>query len=151
MNEKVKSVFRTAIEAVLFGNKFHIDFKERSMKVGDDYLLKNGKTDGLIDGKLCTKEEFVQGLEDYYHNYKHSIPSERSESKGKRYFRALKEEKLTDDDMLYGFPRDLAQVELEVFVLEQMVLGFQWPEDWGWFWQSGKDKDLVLLREWFEA
>jgi hypothetical protein len=47
-------------------------------------------------------------------------------------------------------PRDVAQAQLELYILCQLLLGMQWQEEWGkWFWQSPNDKDLVLLREWF--
>jgi hypothetical protein len=49
--------------------------------------------------------------------------------------------------MLYGVPRE--QVERD---LEQALQGFAMPEDAGsWFWQSEKDRDLVVLRSWTKA
>ena len=54
--------------------------------------------------------------------------------------------------MLYGERRDKAQIELELYVLCQILGGFKWnPEKMGrWFWQSKVDKDLVILRHWIE-
>ena len=79
-------------------------------------------------------------------------PSERSQSKSRRYFMALPESDLEDGDMLYGQHRDTAQFELEFYILCRIIGGFTWnPETMGkWFWQSEKDKDLVILRKWVE-
>ena len=51
--------------------------------------------------------------------------------------------------MLYGQHRDTAQFELEFYILCRIIGGFTWnPETMGkWFWQSEKDKDLVILRK----
>lgn len=95
---------------------------------------------------------FFSKVEELYRRYKHSIPSERSESTSRRYFMALPERELSDDDMLYGERRDKSQIELELFILSQLLGGFKWnPEKFGrWFWQSKEDKDLVILRQWVE-
>ena len=54
--------------------------------------------------------------------------------------------------MLYGERRDKSQIELELFILCQLLCGFKWnPEKFGqWFWQSKEDKELVILRQWVE-
>jgi hypothetical protein len=88
----------------------------------------------------------VATLESIYDRYKHSIPSEDTMHRTAR-FKALPESELTDEDMLYGEPRE--QVERE---LEQALRGFVLPDDAGtWFWQSKTDRDLVVLRRWAEV
>lgn len=78
-----------------------------------------------------------------YDTYKHSIPSEKTMGRVPR-FKALDESELSDDDMLYGVPREEAER-----ALEKAMRGFRMPEDAGsWFWQSKKDRDLVVLRSW---
>lgn len=148
--KKEKNIFDTALCSVIEGSKFHVDFKKRSVRIDGEYLVNEGKYEGELGGDLCTVDEFVYAVEDNYRIYKHSVPSERSESKGRKYFRALPESRLSDADMMYGVHRDVAQAQLELFVMVQILHGFQWPEEWGWFWQSESDPDLVLLREWFE-
>ena len=78
----------------------------------------------------------VYKRQELYRIYKHSVPSERSESKSCRYFMALPEKSLNDDAMLFGERRDKAQVELELYVLCQILGGIKWnPETMGkWFW-----------------
>lgn len=139
------------IEAVAEGAKWSVDFKSRSIKVDGKYLVENGKYNVVTGTERYPSDQFLWHVEKAYDLYKHSIPSERSESKGRKYFRALSERELADEDMMYGVPRDMAQAELEGFVLCSMLEGVTWDESWGkWFWQSPNDKDLVLLREWFE-
>lgn len=139
------------IEAVAEGAKWSVDFKSRSIKVDGKYLVENGKYNVVTGTERYPSDQFLWHVEKAYGLYKHSIPSERSESKGRKYFRALSERELADEDMMYGVPRDMAQAELEGFVLCSMLEGVTWDESWGkWFWQSPNDKDLVLLREWFE-
>lgn len=146
----MENLFDKAFFAVMDGAKFSVDLKTRTLKVGGEVLVENGKTDIPIGGVVDTPEMFLYNVEDNYRLYKHSVPSERSESKRKRYFIALPERELSDEDMLYGMPRDVAQAQLELYILCQLLLGMQWQEGWGkWFWQSPNDKDLVLLREWF--
>lgn len=138
-------------EAVADGAKWSVDFKSKSIKVNGAFLVENGKCNIVTGTEYYPPEQFLWHVEKAYDLYKHSIPSERSESKGRKYFRALSEKELSDEDMMYGVSRDMAQAELEGFVLCSMLEGVTWQESWGkWFWQSPNDKDLVLLREWFE-
>lgn len=139
------------IEAAAAGRKWNVDFKSRSAKIEGKYLVKDGMYNVVVGMDPYPPSEFIRHLEYLYQVYKHSMPSERSESKRKRYFKALAEHELDDSDMMYGVCRDMAQAELEGFVLGAMLEGLSWDESWGkWFWQSKNDPDLVLLREWFE-
>ncbi|MGN0043701.1 hypothetical protein [Alistipes indistinctus] len=148
----MSNIYQEAVEAVEEGAKFMIDFPSRSLKVGGKQIIQNGKCEGELGVEPCSEAEFLSRVEELYHAYKHSIPSERSESRSKRYFRALPERELSDEAMLYGLRRDRAQAELELYVLCQILSGLKWnPETMGrWFWQSKQDKDLVILRQWVE-
>ena len=100
---------------------------------------KERQTD-VPDGQLPVCSETIEQL---YDTYKHSIPSEKTMGRVSR-FKALPESELSDDDMLYGVSREEAER-----ALEKAMRGFRMPEDAGsWFWQSEKDKDLVVLRSW---
>ena len=87
----------------------------------------------------------IEELEAAYAVYKHSIPSERTMGRVPRFY-SLSESELSNDDMLYGVPREQAERELE-----KALAGFTMPEGAGWFWQSENDKDLVVLRSWTKA
>lgn len=146
------TIYQETIRAVESGTKFRIDFRHRSLKIGGRYVIRDGRYDGELGVPPLTEAEVLAKMEELYRRYKHSVPSERSEGRSRRYFRALPEKELDDGDMLYGERRDKAQAELELYLLCQILHGFRWnPETMGrWFWQSRKDRDLVILREWVE-
>ena len=147
-----KCIYQKAIQAVEGGASFKIDFRSRSLKLNGKPVIQDGKYEGELGVPCCNEDEFLANVEELYRIYKHSVPSERSESKSCRYFMALPEKSLNDDAMLFGERRDKAQIELELYVLCQILGGIKWnPETMGkWFWQSSEDKDLVILRNWIE-
>ena len=114
----------------------------RTSRAAYDTLVRSltfgGKTAGHTDGETTS----IEALEAAYEVYKHSIPSERTIHLTARFY-ALPVSELSDDDMLYGMPREQAERELE-----QALADFAYPEDAGWFWQSPNDPDLVVLRSW---
>ena len=140
---------------VMHGSKFYVNFMERSVRVDGKVVVKDGdfgednyekEGDFSLKGTLSTIEEL-------YNEYLHSIPSERSESHRKCYFRALNEKGLDDDDMMYGEPREVSRARLETYVLEAICRGWlYWDEGTmgTWFWQSKKHKSLIILRDWVE-
>ena len=145
-----ENLFDKAFMAVTEGAKFQVDFKNRSLKIDGQYWVKNGETDLDLDMLGGSSEDFLLHLEENFRIYSHSVPSERSEGKRRRYFNALPEWELSDEDMMYGIPREVAQAQLELYVLCRILQGLKWDESWGkWFWQSKNEPDLVLLREWF--
>lgn len=148
----MNNIYQETIQAVADGANFKIDFQSRSLKVNGKYIIQDGKYEGELGMPSCNEEEFLLNVEELFYRYKHSVPSERSESKSRLYFRALPEKDLSDDAMLFGERRDKAQIELELYLLCQLLNGFEWnPEKMGkWFWQSKVDKDLVILRSWVE-
>lgn len=148
----MENIYQESIQAVEAGAKFKIDFPSRSLKLNGKYIIRNGCYEGELGVSECNEDEFLTNVEELYHRYKHSVPSERSESKSHRYFMALPERNLSDDDMLFGEGRDKAQIELELYILCQIINDLKWnPERMGrWFWQSKVDKDLVILKSWIE-
>lgn len=146
------NIYQETVRAVESGVRFKVDFQTRSLKVNGKCVIQNGMYEGNLGVSDCNEEEFFSKVEELYHCYKHSIPSQRSESSSYRYFMALPERELSNEDMLYGQRRDKAQIELELFILCQLLNGFKWnPEKFGsWFWQSKEDKELVILRQWVE-
>lgn len=146
------NIYQESVQAARDGAKFKIDFPSRSLKLNGKYIIQNGKYEGELGVSECSEDEFLANVEELYRRYKHSVPSERSESKSRRFFMALPERNLSDDDMLFGERRDKAQIELELYILCQIINGLKWnSETMGrWFWQSKVDKDLVILRSWIE-
>ena len=142
-------------DLVLNGAKFRINLQTRSLSVDGKYLIKNGEHDvplGCFHKEDWDIDNIMLRISQLYNHYKHSVPSERSESHRHSYFKALPEKELTDEDMMYGEQREFARFELEFFVLMMIIYGaLTWQEEWGsWFWQSPSDKDLIILRDWIE-
>lgn len=148
----MSNIYQKVVQAVENGAKFKVDFQSRSLKLDGKYIIQDGRYEGDLGIPCCGEEEFFANVEELYYRYKYSVPSERSESKQHLYFIALPERCLSDDAMMYGERRDKAQIELELYVLCRIINGFEWkPEKMGkWFWQSGTDKDLIILRSWVE-
>lgn len=148
----MSNIYQKVVQSVENGAKFKVDFQSRSLKLDGKSIIQDGKYEGELGVPYCSEDDFFVNVEELYRIYKHSVPSERSESKSQRYFMALPEKCLSDDAMLYGEHRDKAQIELELYVLCRILGGFKWnPEKMGrWFWQSRDDKDLVILKNWIE-
>lgn len=148
------SILEELIRRVDEGEDFHIDFEKRNMKVGKGYLIKNGEydTEYKLMGAMSIND-VLKTIVDLYHEYKNSLPSERSENKRRKYFKALPMEELDDFHLLNPIRRDGAQARLEGFILCMILNGsFVWDEEklGKWFWQSKNDPDLVILRSWIE-
>jgi hypothetical protein len=150
-------IYNELFERVSNGETFHIDFEKRTMKVGKDYLIKDGEYDTsrlLFNNpdEPCPMKLVLGFIEVLYEHYKYSLPSERSDSKRRTYFKALPMEEIPDDMLFRIERREVAQASLEGFILCMILEGkFQWTEDMGsWFWQSKSDSDLVILRKWIE-
>lgn len=148
-----ENIYQTVLDSIINGARFRIDFKSRTLVVNRKRIINNGVYDGnLMIEKAADIQLFLKEVERLYAWYKHSVPSERSVGKQHLYFKALPESELTDEDMLYGQGREVQQFRLEMYILCQLIYGLVWDErQMGkWFWQSKKDKDLVILRDWLE-
>ena len=138
------------------GESFYINFKNKAMKIGKKFLIADGVYDSertLLATSELEMSDLLAHIEVLYKNYKYSLPSERSDSKRRQYFKALHVDKLTDRQMAIGERREVARAKLEGFILCMILNGkLQWDETimGKWFWQSKKDPDLVILRSWIE-
>lgn len=154
------SIYLELIERVDNGETFSIDFEKRNMKVGKDYLIKNGEYDTSRELFSKLYEEpyslhvVLHMIRELYRNYKYSLPSERSDSKRRKYFKALSVDELTDEQLICADKRETACAALEGFVLCSIIAGhLVWDEDimgGKWFYQCPSDPDLVILRSWIE-
>ena len=151
------SIYLELLERVSNGESFHIDFEKRNMKVGNEYLIKDGEFDEskeLVSGPYGMRI-ILNMIEELYKQYKYSLPSERSDNKRRKYFKALPMEELTDEQLIVAERRECSRAVLEGFVLCMIVSGqLGWDEEvmqGKWFWQSKTDPDLVVLRSWVEG
>lgn len=145
------NIYQEAITSVENGTKFHVNLQNRSLKLGNKYIIKNGEYNGDLGVQPCSTDECLSNIEQLYRRYKYSVPSERSVSERKNYFKALMEHELDNDDFMFGERRETAKIKLELYLLCQILNGFKWDQSFGkWFWQSKNEKDLVILKEWVE-
>lgn len=155
------SIYLELIKRVSEGESFHIDFEKRNMKIGKDYLIKDGEFDSSQELVPSTYQNVydlqivLKTIGQLYKSYKYSLPSERSDNKRRCYFKALPMEEITDEQLMIAERREVTQAALEGLVLCLIVSGqLVWNEDvmqGKWFWQSKSDPDLVLLRSWVEG
>lgn len=152
------TIYEELIQRVSDGEPFHIDFVNRTMKIGKQKIIDNGQYDEnrmLIELEYDHKElEYcMKKIYDLYLGYKYALPSERNDNKRQKYFKALPVYELTDEELMCAQNREVAQCKLEGYILCMVLLGvFVWNEDrhGKWFWQSKEDPDLVILRSWIE-
>lgn len=147
----MQNIYYEVIEKVQNGAKFQVDFQQRSLKIDGKYIIKNGEYEGELG--IEVSDTPLLTIAQLFLRYQHSLPSERSDNKRYRYFNPLPEHELSDNDMLYGEPRETAQIKLELYVLI-MILNSSLK--WGvfakdkWFWQCPSAKELIILKEWVE-
>lgn len=152
------TIYEELIKRVAEGESFYINFKNRALKIDKEFIIADGVYDTsrelIRNAECCTDIEYLLTCIDVlYNNYKYSLPSERSDSKRRHYFKTLPADKLTDKQMAIGANREIARAQLEGFILCMILNGkFQWDESklGKWFYQSKQDPDLVILRNWIE-
>lgn len=147
------TIYEELVQRVNDGENFYIDFKTQTLKVGKQKLVCCGEYDNSRRLSQATDGDIMSAIEMLYANYKHSMPSERSDRKYRKYFKALSVDELTDAQLACGESRDVAQAKLEGYLLCSVLDGkFVWDEEkmGKWFYQSVNDPDLVILRDWVE-
>ena len=150
------TIYEELIKRVSEGESFYVNFKNRALKIGKKFVIADGVYDDsreLIAYAYDKIESLLSVIDNLYCNYKYSLPSERSDSKRRQYFKALSVEELTDMQMATGERREVARARLEGFILCMVVnKKFVWDEQMmgKWFYQSKTDSDLVILRDWVE-
>lgn len=150
----MENIYNESVTRVAEGARFRVDLVKRELRINGKYVIRNGETGDNPGVDVQPLDEVLANIEEMYQVYKHSIPSERSEEYRGRYFRALREEELSDEDMLYGIPREIARAHLEIYVLLCIINGsLTWDEErmGKWYWRSPSDPDnLIILRQWVE-
>ena len=151
------SIYSEALEKVENGEPFRIDFEKRTMKIGKELVVNNGEYDAtkpVYEAFFFSQQDLLRIIKEKYKQYKYSLPSERSDNKRRKYFKALPVEELTDEELILGTPREVAQFKLEALILLAILNGdFVWDEELHgkWFYQDSSESDLVILRSWVEG
>lgn len=152
------TIYEELVQRVNEGETFYVDFEKRTMKVGKDFLIKDGEYDTTRElyseyFSIPNLPAVLQMVRQLYELYKYSLPSERNENKRRKYFKALSIDELADEQLMFAEKRECSQAALEGFVLCMILLGALYWDNaimGKWFWQSKDDSDLVLLRSWIE-
>ena len=134
------------INSVSSGSVFNVDLKKKVLQ-----LDKNNVPLDNINVNISSSEDMLSTIHKLFERYKYSVPSERSEGKRRRYFKALKLSEVEYDDFMFGEGRDTAQIKLELYVLLSSIYHKDfWEEIFKeqFFYQSDKDKDLIILKDW---
>ena len=134
------------INSVSSGSVFNVDLKKKVLQ-----LDKNNVPLDNINVNISSSEDMLSTIHKLFERYKYSVPSERSEGKRRRYFKALKLSEIEYDDFMFGEGRDTAQIKLELYVLLSSIYHKNfWEEIFKehFFYQSDKDKDLIILKDW---
>lgn len=153
------TIYEELVQKVSGGETFYIDFEKRIIKIGKNFLVKNGEYD--TSKRLFHKEDdaflpidlLLGSINVLYASYKYSLPSERSDKKRRTYFKALSMDEIPDCRLMAAERREIAQAKLEGFILCMILENrFVWDEKvmGKWFWQSKGYDDLVILRKWIE-
>lgn len=158
------SIYKELINAVTEGMKFKINLVNKSLQIGKQKIIENGK---VINKKYENMELILPSdlelyfsmqfgtlnmsftiIERLYEDYKHSVPNENYSDTS--YFKALSVDELTDGDLYSGEDRNLSQAKLEGYILLASLAGwFIWPNENHWFWK-GID-NLVVLKSWIQT
>ena len=150
----MNNIFQTGLERVCNGEEFHIDFEQRTLKVGQHKLIEGGEYDVskiLYNEKFDNPQSLLDRVRELYVAYKFSLPSERSDKKRRKYFKALSSDELTDAQLICGVQREIAQYMVEAFILCAILNeDFVWDEKTHgkWFYQDPLEPDLVIRKIW---
>lgn len=147
------TIYEELIQRVSNGETFDINFNTKSLRVGKNYLVKNGKYNvDDLPWQAANIDDVIDSIHILYYQYKFSLPSERSECARRKYFKALSIHEIPDDKLFCAERRELAQAKLEAYILLSVLCGnLTWNDAWGsWFYQSKNDPDLVILRSWVD-
>lgn len=144
------TIYEQLIKAAEQGKSVFINLNTKSARINGNEIVKNGVYSGDYGITLNSPKEMVEFL---FENYFYSYPSTRS-SKRKSYFIAQEFEKLSTKQLATSEDRVLAQVKLEAYVLGLVLCGCSFDvfdsNKNHWFWQSPKNKKLIIQRKWFK-
>lgn len=139
------SLYSELLDRVSRGARYRINLVDKILKIDGREIVLEGN---LIDENDVGNGNPWEILETLFLSYKRSIPSAHHNG-NKPFFKADSVEDLTDDEIAFNEPRNLAQFALEVYVLFASVLGWlRMENEKHWFWQSKVFPECVVLREW---
>lgn len=133
--------------------KVRIEIIGRTLTVDNNIIIDKGIYRGELGLPVVATKVALEMIEDAYIKYKSSMPNEETNITCRSsLFKALPSQKLSDEDLISSEYRSIARIRLELTVLIMILnKSIDWDSEQlagKWFWQSSKEKDLVLLKEW---
>ncbi len=139
------TIFRVAMQSTRTGKRVVVNIPNRTVKIDGVKVIDRGDYSGNLGLRKVSPEVAFRHIEEAYEQYKYSSP----QSGGRRnrcLFKALKEDELNGTQILEC--NEEARTRLEMTVLIYAMNGSLVIPEGMWYWQSKKDKDLVILKEW---
>ena len=133
--------------------KVRIEIIGRTLTVDNNIIIDKGIYRGELGLPVVATKVALEMIEDAYIKYKSSMPNEETNITCRSsLFKALPSQKLSDEDLISSEYRSIARIRLELTVLIMILnKSIDWDSEQlagKWFWQSSKEKNLVLLKEW---
>lgn len=151
----IYNIYKYTLEAAEEERKVRIDIIGRTLVVDGNVIIDKGNYCGELGLPVVETNVALQMIENAYMKYKTSMPDEGTNvntTYRNSLFKALPSQDLSDDDLIFSEYRSFARTRLELTVL---IMLLNKSIDWNseqlagkWFWQSSKDKNLVLLKQW---
>lgn len=147
------NIYKYTMDAAEEERKVRIEIIGRTLTVDNNIIIDKGIYRGELGLPVVATKVALEMIEDAYIKYKSSMPNEETNITCRRsLFKALPSQKLSDEDLISSEYRSIARIRLELTVLIMILnKSIDWDSEQlagKWFWQSSKEKNLVLLKEW---
>lgn len=147
------NIYKYTMDAAEEERKVRIDIIGRTLTVDNNVIIDKGIYRGELGLPVVATKVALEMIEDAYIKYKSSMPNEETNITCRsNLFKALPSQKLSDEDLISSEYRSIARIRLELTVLIMILnKSIDWDSEQlagKWFWQSSKEKNLVLLKEW---
>ena len=147
------NIYKYTMDAAEEERKVRIDIIGRTLTVDNNVIIDKGIYRGELGLPVVATKVAWEMIEDAYIKYKSSMPNEETNITCRSsLFKALPSQKLSDEDLISSEYRSIARIRLELTVLIMILnKSIDWDSEQlagKWFWQSSKEKNLVLLKEW---
>lgn len=147
------NIYKYTMDAAEEERKVRIEIIGRTLTVDNNVIIDKGIYRGELGLPVVATKVALEMIEDAYIKYKSSMPNEETNITCRsNLFKALPSQKLSDEDLISSEYRSIARIRLELTVLIMILnKSIDWDSEQlagKWFWQSSKEKNLVLLKEW---
>ena len=147
------NIYKYTMDAAEEERKVRIEIIGRTLTVDNNVIIDKGIYRGELGLPVVATKVALEMIEDAYIKDKSSMPNEETNITCRSsLFKALPSQKLSDEDLISSEYRSIARIRLELTVLIMILnKSIDWDSEQlagKWFWQSSKEKNLVLLKEW---